>query len=486
MASGTRKGGMAAPRDGFLSFKTDLNPSGPKNKKKKQLNKNKKKSWGKHSDVRDVEEFLEDVRFQERTVGGLISEKPDDSLFFVDAGGERRDSNLDKDKPLQDDVILQPDSRIPAPTDVSSGLDSEKPDGSRHRKDKPLRIDVILQSDSRIPAPKDVLAHQIPNAKKLRVIAQRAQQLEARGVVPRQQRLLQARLQRSLARKGKANKPAANNDPQRGFYDLWSGAAAETADPWYLQQTKKMLVKRPARLNVKPSTLPAVEVPAPGASYNPDFLSHQALLRQGHEIELKKQKAELRLERQLAFPKEQIATRESVFQEEVEGLIEDSEDEGPHDEYTPQYQAASREKKTERQRKWERQLREREKRWKALRQARDRQQQLFRLRSLKAEVLRQEETTGLRKEARRAKKLEEESMPRRLGKLKYQEPDLDLQLSSEMAGSLRKLKPEGSILKDRFKSLQKRNLIEPRERAKFVRKHKLKYVEKRAFREVTL
>ncbi|KAK6470695.1 ribosome biogenesis protein NOP53 [Huso huso] len=484
MASGTRKGSMAASRDGFLSFKTDLDSSGPKNKRKKRLNKNKKKSWNKHSDVHDVEEFLEDVRLQERTLGGLISEKPDDNLFFVDAGDERRDSKLDKDKPLQVDVILQPDSRIPTPTD---GLvSSEKPDGSRRRKDKPLRIDLILQPDSRVPAPKDVLAHQIPNAKKLRLIAQRAQQLEAHGVVPRRQRLLQARLQRSLAGKGRTNKPSANNDPQRGFYDLWSGAVPETADPWYLQQTKKMLVKRPARLNVKPSTLPAVEVPAPGASYNPDFLSHQALLLQGHEIELKKQKAELRLERQLAFPKEQIATRESAFQEEVEGLIEESDDEGPHDEYTPLYQTASGEKKTERQRKWERQLREREKRWKALRQARDRQQQLFRLRSLKAEVLQQEETTGRRQEARRAKKLEEESLPRRLGKLKYQEPDLDLQLSSEMAGSLRRLKPEGSILKDRFKSLQKRNLIEPRERAKFVRKHKLKYVEKRAFKEVTV
>lgn len=28
------------------------------------------------------------------------------------------------------------------------------------------------------------------------------------------------------------------------------------------------------------------------------------------------------------------------------------------------------------------------------------------------------------------------------------------------------LQPEGSVLRDRFKSLQKRNMIEPRERAK--------------------
>lgn len=75
------------------------------------------------------------------------------------------------------------------------------------------------------------------------------------------------------------------------------------------------------------------------------------------------------------------------------------------------------------------------------------------------------------------------------------------------------LQPEGSVLKDRFKSLQKRNLIEPRERAKweplvvlfneqidallnivfynllfsyrFTRRYKLKYVEKRAFKEIS-
>lgn len=75
---------------------------------------------------------------------------------------------------------------------------------------------------------------------------------------------------------------------------------------------------------------------------------------------------------------------------------------------------------------------------------------------------------------------------------RFQTPDLDVQLSDELASSLRSLKvcltasvelllsavvlflimcffvmqPEGSILKDRFKSLQKRNLIEPRERAR--------------------
>lgn len=35
------------------------------------------------------------------------------------------------------------------------------------------------------------------------------------------------------------------------------------------------LHQRPEKLNEKPSVLPAVEVIAPGGSYNPDFFSHQ-------------------------------------------------------------------------------------------------------------------------------------------------------------------------------------------------------------------
>ena len=33
--------------------------------------------------------------------------------------------------------------------------------------------------------------------------------------------------------------------------------------------------QRPAKLHQKPSVIPAVEVIAPGGSYNPDFISHQ-------------------------------------------------------------------------------------------------------------------------------------------------------------------------------------------------------------------
>ena len=46
---------------------------------------------------------------------------------------------------------------------------------------------------------------------------------------------------------------------------------------------------------------------------------------------------------------------------------------------------------------------------------------------------------------------------------------------------IRTLKPEGNILRDRFKSFQRRNMVEPRERAKFKCKYKVKLSEKWAF-----
>ncbi|NP_001073415.2 ribosome biogenesis protein NOP53 [Danio rerio] len=456
MAAARKHKRMAASQPGFLPLKSDLDGSISNAKRRKRVNKNKKKNWNKYSDIRDVEDFLDDVRLQEKATGGLISEKPDDSLFFVDTGEKEKDK--------------QPQTTA-----------------KKGKRSKPLRIDLILQPDSHIPPPKNVLAYQQPNAKKQRRMAEKAAKLAAMGVLPRREKLLQLRRAAAASGVSVKEKPVANNNPERPFYDLWSEGTPETADPFYLEQTKKKLIKRPDRLNEKPSVLPAIEVIAAGGSYNPDFFSHQELLREAHEVEVKKLKVEEKLARQLAVNQD-IATEESTFKEQVEGLIEEDEDQ-PEDadgdaDDTVIGPTAIQEKKTERQRKKEKAEKVKELQRKAEREVIDKKQQLFQLRSIRANLKNQEQRTKMRQAQRKAKQEAEKSMPRRLGRLKYQEPDLDIQLSDELASSLRSLKPEGSILKDRFKSLQKRNLIEPRERAKFKRRYKLKYSEKRAFREI--
>ncbi|XP_075999912.1 ribosome biogenesis protein NOP53 isoform X2 [Genypterus blacodes] len=460
MASARRLKRVATSQPGFVSLKASSDLT---NSRRKRLNKNKKKNWNKHSDINDVEDFLEDVRLQERTTGGLLTEKEDESLFFLDVGQQK--------KPTQT---------------------AEEPEEGKKRKGKsirPLRIDLILQSDSLIAPPKDVLAYQKPNAKKLRRIAQKAEQLAAKGVVPRRQK----RLLNRLTVEGLAKKPGseANNNPDRDYYDLWGQESKSTADPWYLQQTGKKRVKRPEKMNEKPSVLPAVEVIAPGGSYNPDFFSHQALLQEAHDVEVKKHKEEGKIERQLAVNREDTATEETVFQEQVEGLleeeVEDEEERVPNeeDDDVPVGAISIADKKTEKQRKRERTEKLKEQQRLTERRQTGQRQQLFQLRSIKANIKQQEQMTRERRKQRKANQEAQKAMPRRLGRLKFQAQDLEVQLSDELAGSLRQLKPEGSVLKDRFKSLQKRNLIEPRERAKFKRRYRVKYAEKRAFREIT-
>jgi nucleolar protein 53 len=54
---------------------------------------------------------------------------------------------------------------------------------------------------------------------------------------------------------------------------------------------------------------------------------------------------------------------------------------------------------------------------------------------------------------------------------------MEIQLPEEIAPSLRELKPEGNLIKDRFKSLEARNMIETRLPVKKKRKFKVKEVE---------
>lgn len=393
----------------------------------------------------------------------MLAEKPDDGLFFVDIG--------------------PPNKTEQAP----------EPEEGKKRKGKasrPLRIDVILQPDSLVPPPKNVLAYQQPNAKKLRRSAQKSD-LAANGVALRKQKQLLNRCH--VKRTTKKAVTEANNNPARDYYDIWGQETKDTADPWYLQQTKKKLVQRPERLNEKPSVLPAVEVIAPGGSYNPDFFAHQALLQDAHDIEVVKKKQEDKLQRQLAYNKEDTATVETAFQEQVQGLVEEEEEDSEdlasdideEEEEGAVGAIAVAQKKTERQRKREKAEKMKEQQRLADKEQMEKRQQLFQLRTIKASIKKQDQKTKAKQIQRKDKQEAQKSQPRRLGRLKFQAQDMEVQLSDELAGSLRQLKPEGSVLKDRFKSLQKRNLIEPRERAKFKRRLKVKYVEKRAFREIT-
>merc|ERR1712083_710658 len=70
--------------------------------------------------------------------------------------------------------------------------------------------------------------------------------------------------------------------------------------------------------------------------------------------------------------------------------------------------------------------------------------------------------------------------PQKLSNYKYEPQVIEIKLSDELTGNLRNLKQEGSLLEDRFKSMQRRNVVEVRVKQKTVRKLKRKTFEKRS------
>ncbi|KAK2088810.1 nucleolar protein [Saguinus oedipus] len=555
-SGGSRKHSSKSDADsGFLGLRpTSVDPA---LRRRRRGPRNKKRGWRRLAQEPlglEVDQFLEDVRLQERTSGyggrdfrelgqPLVPEcrvgSAETRRGDLDAGqGVCFDGKADGFNEQERELLpLQDTSPSLGTPQVSWGDMGRSSDGSPgaewgltkkrtkvQKKSlllrKPLRVDLILENTSKVPAPKNVLAHQVPNAKKLRRKEQLWEKLAKQGELPREVRRAQARLLNPPAAKAK---PSPQDTVERPFYDLWApdnplDRPLVGQDEFFLEQTKKKGVKpeclepgdllsshgstlpalspqRPPRLRAKPSRVPAVEVVPAGASYNPTFEDHQTLLSEAHEVELQRQKEAEKLERQLALPAaEQAATQESTFQELCEGLLEESDGEGEPGqgeeleagdaEVCPMLaRLAATEKKTEQQRRREKAARRLRAQRAALRAARLRHQP-FRLRGIKAQVALRLAELARRRRQRQARREAEADKPRRLGRLKYQAPDIDVQLSSELTDSLRTLKPEGNILRDRFKSFQRRNMIEPRERAKFKRKYKVKLVEKRAFREI--
>lgn len=84
---------------------------------------------------------------------------------------------------------------------------------------------------------------------------------------------------------------------------------------------------------------------------------------------------------------------------------------------------------------------------------------MFRIKSIKAEVIAEEEQLNALKKHRKKMELKKKFETKRLGRLKYVEPDTDINMPEDIAGNLRNVKPESSLLIDRFKNFQKRNIL---------------------------
>ncbi|XP_078000652.1 ribosome biogenesis protein NOP53-like [Glandiceps talaboti] len=424
-------------------------------KRRTHGSKNKKKGWRK-TDIKDVEEHLEDERLQLRT-GGVVAEKTDEQLFFVEKDIEEKSVEPRRKKRIRTGTYF-----------------------------KHLELDPNIK-----PAPK-------PPPKKPRKKSKRVLEIlekEKDGIYTRSKR---RKLDHAAAlKKKKEDEKQFLNENK--MYDIWAKddllVAKEVnketnveANEHYLKVTKKVRKKLPTGYGVKPSARPAVEPPLPGVSYNPTYDDHQDLLRKANKVEVSKLDRERELNKQTKVPKVSETEMKETWLEEMSAGLFDHDDnehkpEETQDELRPPNPPVRRDgKKTLKQRRKEKMRKMEDKKSVKEKVEKKRIKEVYRLKTLKSEISQKQQEID-KKTRQRWEKRNDPNRVKTLGPHKYEDASIDLKLSDELTGNLRTLKAEGSLLVDRYKSLQKRNIIEPRIAVKHKRKYKLKVTEKRSHRE---
>ncbi|KND03229.1 uncharacterized protein SPPG_02283 [Spizellomyces punctatus DAOM BR117] len=398
-----------------------------------------KKAWRKNVDVTEVEEQLHELRSEER-LGGPLHKKADNALFFTDKAGDAEIKRRYKHSKLRIDEILTPSSALSGVT-------------SRSTAKSTVKVEV--------PGVKVRQASKT-NAALIDRLAKRKLETGAASVgaaaEERARRLAEKR--RKLAQK-------------KGGFDLWAVTDVVDDSTEYLEVTKPKPVKKPNLPVEKPIAIPAVELTHEGASYNPSFDDHQRALRNAVDEEVAKLKQKEHTLKKLSYP----AELDNLDDETFFGDSDDEEENGEQEDGGVETAAATSSKddglshtrmvtearKTKAQRNKELRRAAKEREAEKQREEKLLAKQLNRLGEINKVVTQQEREQQRQLEERA--KLQEEKAKRetkRLGPHLFKALPMDVQLTEDLPDSLRELKPEGNLFKDRFLSLQKRSLIEAR------------------------
>ncbi|WCJ20001.1 Ribosome biogenesis protein NOP53 [Euphorbia peplus] len=214
-----------------------------------------------------------------------------------------------------------------------------------------------------------------------------------------------------------------------------------------------------------PSAIPAVEVEAPGCSYNPPPEAHQDALAQAVAVEMQKiYKSELgpqpvplvsRAELRVLDEEDMCFLEADDADEDEDNIIENEDTE--LEKKSGKLKRVTRVvlNKRARQKEQKKKLAESQKKEGV-------SKEIDSLADIINEIAKEDEEKQ-KKHIRRvvAKQERLKVRPPRLGKHKFEPAPSQVLLTEEITGSLRKLKGCCTLLKDRFKSLEKRGLIPP-------------------------
>jgi len=223
--------------------------------------------------------------------------------------------------------------------------------------------------------------------------------------------------------------------------------------------------------------LSAVSLPHEGTSYNPSFEAHQELIATAHEAESKRLKEEAKFSGIKELMISAMGSQSEIEKGVPPGMVVDTNEHAESDgKEGHEGEAMSIKKATKPKTKKQRRkaaILLAEKRARAAQSARKRQLEAITLKTLRTLKAQKEGSEDIRKRPDLPMLDSEQTKRRKLGKYLIPEPRLDVQLGEELSESLRELKPEGSLFRDRFLSMQQRALVEPRVRV-IPRRNKLR------------
>lgn len=412
--------------------------------KRKRVSKKSKLSWRKHTKVADIEEFLED-QWEEERLGATLDTIADEELFVIDAKPSEnqvssRQSRKSKAlRPLKGFAALQPHTKVPDPIKKRNRVRTPEERKNELVKNKELKN----------------LQDGILKAKELNALSER--------------RLYEIKKEQKEKR----------GDFIKDIWAIQSNSLIE-ADPWAEPITKVhnlrntgVPVKRISKeIQKKKSPLPAVELPHPGTSYNPSYKDHQDLLKTIAEEEIKVIKQEKHLDRVTRgmFRKVSADQRAKEWAVEMsEGIPSKNADTEVKEEVEDLDRISinppvKNKKKTVQQRRKQREQLELQKQLRARKLDKKKIGDIHLIKIVQQNLEKEQERKEKLKKIRQARLEQKKVKPKVLSSTKFEDLGLDFQMGQEISGNLRNLKKEGSLLSDRFNSLQKRNILQPSKR----------------------
>lgn len=265
---------------------------------------------------------------------------------------------------------------------------------------------------------------------------------------------------KSKKRKEVSKAKEAAEDGQKGDHVESSGVA----DIWDDKVAVENNIK--AKKMPKPSIIPAVEVEPSGCSFNPAFDSHQDSLARAVADEMQKvYRNELGpLPVPVTVPGNVIDEEDMLFldaeiESDDDANVEDLDENGD-----PTVEKRSSKKKRITTVEHNKRARRKEvlKKEAKAKKVEDLSKEIDSVRDIIQEIAKEDKEKQNRHLRRVVAKQERlKACPPRLGKHKFQPAPVQVLLSEEISGSLRKLKGCCTLARDRFKSLEKRGLVVP-------------------------